>query len=222
MSKRWGNVVTPDEIIPKFGADTLRVYEMFMGPFDVMKPWSITGVEGSFRFLGKVWRLLNEKPKEEVDPKVLSKLHQTIKKVTSDIEGYKFNTAISALMELTNTIVELGADRETYKTLTLLIAPFAPHMAEEIWVSVLGEPFSVHKASWPKYDAKYIKEDHVKVVVQVNGKLRGTIDLELDLAANENKVTELVKADENISKWIAGAKVKKVFFVPGKIINFVI
>ena len=222
MSKRWGNVVTPDEIIPKFGADTLRVYEMFMGPFDVMKPWSITGVEGAYRFLGKVWRLLNEKPKDKVDSKVLAKLHQTIKKVTNDIEEYKFNTAISTLMELTNTIIELGADRETYKALTLLIAPFAPHLAEEIWVTVLGEPFSVHNASWPKYDTKYLKQDQVKFVVQVNGKVRGTLDLESETSNTEEMVTTLAMKDENIAKWIDGKKIVKTFFIPGKLINFVV
>ena len=161
MSKRWGNVVTPDDIIPKFGADTLRVYEMFMGPFGIMKPWSTSGVEGASRFLSRVYRLFQEKTVEKVSPEVLSRLHQTIKKVGTDIEEYKFNTAISSLMELANAIQEHGADTETFKTLALLLAPFAPHMMEEVWVEYLGMPFSIHKASWPSYEPKYIIQKEV-------------------------------------------------------------
>ncbi|MGA3292319.1 MAG: class I tRNA ligase family protein [Candidatus Microgenomates bacterium] len=222
MSKRWGNVVTPDEIIPKFGADTLRVYEMFMGPFDLMKPWSITGVEGAYRFLGKVWRLFNEKPKEKPDSEVLYKLHQTIKKVTNDIENYKFNTAISSLMELTNTLIEHGADKETLKTLCLLIAPFAPHLSEEVWVEILGQPFSVHKATWPEYDNSLIVSDIVTVVVQVNGKIRETMDLDAKVVGNQSEVEKKARENEKISKWFSGSEIKKVIFVPGKLINFVI
>ena len=210
MSKRWGNVITPDDIIPKFGADTLRVYEMFMGPFDVMKPWSITGVEGIARFLGRVWRLFQQSTissqQSAVNSEVLSKLHQTIKKVGEDIENYKFNTAISSLMELVNTLTEAGSQKseirnevgktkienqtsiqtsnishqtsEVLSALALLLAPFAPHMMEEIWVEVLGMPFSIHKAPWPSYDPKLIVQNKVTVVVQVNGKLRATLKLE--------------------------------------------
>ncbi len=145
MSKRWGNVVTPDEIIPKFGADTLRIYEMFMGPFDVMKPWSTSGVEGSKRFLDKVWKIFSDKSNKSANAETISKLHQTIKKVTSDIENYKFNTAISSLMELSNTIAKKGADKETLKNFCLLLAPFAPHLAEEVWVEILGQPFSIKR-----------------------------------------------------------------------------
>ena len=226
MSKRWGNIVTPDEIIPKFGADTLRVYEMFMGPFNVMKPWSVTGVEGAYRFLGRVWRLYNQEGKagrEAVKPEVVSKLHQTIKKVTNDIKEYKFNTAISSLMELVNTMIEHKVYSSEYlEKLALLLAPFAPHMTEEIWVEILGKPFSIHKADWPKYDDSLIKSDTVTIVVQINGKMRGSLDTESETGNQESTVLELVKKDEKISKWLEGKEITKTIFVPGKLINFVI
>ena len=172
MSKSRGNVVNPDEYIEKFGADALRLYLAFMGPMDSSPDFRDSGMEGSSRFLGKVWKLLNEDPKEKASPNVMFKLHQTIKKVTNDIEEYKFNTAISSLMELVNTIVEDGADKETLKKLVLLLAPFAPHLTEEMWVEVLKQPFSVHKAAWPKYDDSKIVIDMVTIIVQVNGKVR--------------------------------------------------
>ncbi len=222
MSKSRGNVVNPDEYVEKYGADTLRLYLAFMGPMDSSSDFRDSGMEGVSRFLGKVWRLLNEKPKDESNPEVLSKLHQTIKKVTNDIEEYKFNTAISSLMELVNTIIKHGADKETLKILTLLLAPFAPHLTEEVWVEVLKESFSIHKASWPKYDAKYLKVDQINMVVQVNGKHRGTLTIDSELSSQKSEVTRLIKENEEISKWIKNETIKKVVFVPGKIINFVI
>lgn len=222
MSKRWGNIVTPDEVIPKFGADTLRVYEMFMGPFDVVKPWSMTGVEGAARFLGRVWRLFMQDAPSEVNSVVMSKLHQTIKKVTGDIEEYKFNTAISSLMELTNIIGKYGADKETLKTLALLLAPFAPHLAEELWVNVLGEPFSVHKAAWPAYNAKYIESDTATIVVQINGKVRSQLTIENHSSTVKETVVKLAKDDQKVSKWLKNGRIKKEIFVPGKLVNFVI
>lgn len=223
MSKRWENVVTPDDIIPKFGADTLRIYEMFMGPFDALKPWSVTGVEGAYRFLGKVWRLVTNKPNGKTSPEALSKLHQTIKKVTNDIENYKFNTAISSLMELVNVYIEQDLSNAEYlKPLALLLAPFAPHMAEEIWVEILKQPFSVHKAVWPKYDDSKIASDMVTVVVQINGKTRGTLNLESGISNLESGVTQMAKKDEKIAKWLDGTTVKKVIFIPGKLVNFIL
>ncbi len=222
MSKRWGNVITPDDIIPKFGADTLRVYEMFMGPFDVMKPWSTSGVEGSNRFLNRIWRLFNEGVKEKPTPEVITKLHQTIKKVGKDIEDYKFNTAISTLMEFVNAIQAQGADREVFKNLCLLLAPFAPHLAEEIWVEVLREDFSVHKALWPSYNEELLKVTSMNVVIQVNGKLRATLSLDVDVASNKETVESFARKDENIQKWLADVSVKKVIFIPGKLLNFVV
>jgi leucyl-tRNA synthetase len=221
MSKRWGNVVTPDDIIPKFGADTLRVYEMFMGPFDVMKPWSTSGVEGSNRFLGRVWRLFDQEFKEKSSDMVLTKLHQTIKKVGEDIQEYKFNTAISALMQLVNIMYDGGADKESLKTLVQLIAPFAPHMAEELWVEVLGQPFSVHTSSWPTYDEKYLEVDEVTMIVQINGTVRGQFTVHSSQFTNQGEIEKLAKNNENIKKYLANKTIKKTIFVPGKLINFV-
>lgn len=222
MSKRWGNVVTPDDIIPKFGADTLRVYEMFMGPFDVMKPWSMTGVEGASRFLARIWTLLNQEPKKESDGEVVLKLHQTIKKVTNDIEEYKFNTAISSLMELANVVSEHGGDKETLKKFVLLLAPFAPHLSEEVWVEVLGQPFSVHKEKWPEYDANLIKLDQVTIIIQVNGKLRGQLTVDSRLSGEESKVVAMAEKDEKVANWLTGKKIVNTVFVSGKLVNFVV
>lgn len=222
MSKRWGNVITPDDIIPKFGADTLRVYEMFMGPFDVMKPWSITGVEGISRFLARLYRIFNEESKDKDDSEVVSKLHQTIKKVINDLELYKFNTAISTLMEFSNELSDKGATNETKKTLALLLAPFAPHLAEEVWVETLGQPFSVHTSVWPKYDEKYLKVDQITIVVQINGKLRSQLTIASDMSSQEAVVVTLAKNDANVAKWLEGKDINKLIYVPGKLINFVI
>ncbi len=223
MSKRWGNVVTPDDIIPKFGADTLRVYEMFMGPFDVMKPWSTSGVEGANRFLGRVWRLFDQKLGMKEFPEVLSQMHQTIKKVGQDIEEYKFNTAISSLMQLVNTFVEQKVTNKDYlSVLTQLLAPFAPHMMEEIWVEVLGNEFSVHTSPWPKYDSKYLEIDQITIIVQINGKIRGNVTVSNQDSKSQEKVEALAKAEENVVKRLVNQNIKKTIFVPGKIINFVI
>ena len=223
MSKRWGNVITPDDIIPKFGADTLRVYEMFMGPFDIMKPWSITGVEGISRFLSRLYRIFNDGVKAEDGQEVLFKLHQTIKKITTDVESYKFNTAISTLMEFSNILASHGGTKETKKILAQLIAPFAPHLAEEVWVEVLAQDTSVHSSNWPKYDEKYLKVDKISIVVQVNGKMRSQLTInEPELASNQEQVEQLAKKDEKVSKWLEGNEIKKTIFVPGKLINFVV
>ena len=242
MSKRWGNVVTPDDIIPKFGADTLRVYEMFMGPFDVAKPWSMTGVEGANRFLGRVWRLYQDYgdvilSQEKDAREVLKKLHQTIKKVGDDIPEMKFNTAISAMMELVNLLYEKAGDRansqasahpircaewdEALKSLCLILAPFAPHMSEELWVSVLRQPFSIHRASWPSYNAEFLTTDEAIVIIQVDGKVRGQLTLNSQKSLAEDKIVELAKKDEKVKKWLDSREIKNIIFVSGKLVNFV-
>ena len=222
MSKRWGNVVTPDDIIPKFGADTLRVYEMFMGPFDIMKPWSAEGVEGAHRFLGRVWRMLNlaaEIKNDKPNQKLIAKTHQTIKKVGDDIENYKFNTAISSLMELVNTINTEGPDYETLKTLTLLIAPFAPHMVEEAWSEIFNEKNSIHLSKWPEYNQKYLVQDKVIIAIQINGKLRGTITVTANM--DKEEVLKLAKSDEKVAQWLNGGITKEIF-IPNRLVNFVV
>jgi len=223
MSKSRGNVVNPDEYISKFGADALRLYLAFIGPMDSSPDFRDSGMEGSSRFLAKVWRLFNQKPNEKANPEVTSKLHQTIKKLTKDIESYKFNTAISALMELVNIMIEYKVHNTKYlETLALLLAPFAPHLSEEVWVEILGQPFSIHKAAWPKYDDSKIVIDTVTMAVQVNGKMRGTVELKSQKSKVKSDVEELAKKDEKVAKWLGGRTVRKTIFIPGKIINFVI
>lgn len=224
MSKRWENVITPDEIIPKFGADVLRLYEMFMGPFEIVKPWNLTGVEGMSRFVNRIWKLANSAKKMENknEKQVNIKLHQTIKKVTEDIQNFRYNTAIAAIMELVNTTSELGCDESVLKNLTLLLAPFAPHITEEVWHEVLGNKESIHKAKWPIFDPKYLETSEVEIIVQVNGKLRGQFSISKDEAENENKVVKIAKSDPKIAKWVEGKSIKKVVFVAGKLVNFVV
>lgn len=223
MSKRWGNVITPDDIIPKFGADVLRLYEMFMGPFDVVKPWSLTGVEGMSRFLNRVWKLYQSIDESTKDSKeVLMKLHQTIKKISEGMQDFRYNTAIAAMMELANLLESKKGSRETMKTLIKLLAPFAPHIAEEMWVNVLGQKFSVHNQKWPEFDASEVQEQVVNMIIQVNGKLRGTIGITKAEAHNKEFVESKAKKKEKVSKWIEGKKVRNVIFVPGRLINFVV
>jgi leucyl-tRNA synthetase len=237
MSKSRGNVVNPDEYVSKFGADTLRLYLMFMGPMDGSPDFRDTGIEGMKRFTDRVWRLFSKylkvslggKDKEEL----LIKLHQTIKKVTEDIQGFRYNTAISAIMELVNLLYEKAEAKgsktgdskewkEALRSLALLLAPFTPHMAEEAWVEVLGEKFSVHQASWPHFEAKYLRVSQVEMVVQINGKLRATLLVGSEEAKNEAEILKMAKSEAKVAKWIEGKKVKKSVFVPGKIINLVI
>jgi leucyl-tRNA synthetase len=224
MSKSRGNVVNPDEYIAKFGADALRLYLMFLGPMDSSPDFRDTGIEGMQKFVQRLWILFNGSKKLEAENKneVYVKLHQTIKKVTDDMSNFKYNTSIASIMELVNVISEKGADEEVLKSLCLLLAPFAPHLTEEVWVEILGQPFSVHKAAWPKNDTSKIMSDIVTIIVQVNGKVRGTLDLEPGISNSESKVTERAKKDEKVAKWLEGKTIKKTIFVSGKLINFVI
>lgn len=231
MSKRWENVVTPDDIIPKFGADTLRVYEMFMGPFDALKPWSITGVEGTSRFLARVWRLFNQFTVRGVASQhlgggcmvVRTKLHQTIKKVTEDIQEFKYNTAISAIMEYVNVLTQYKVlSTEYLEALAKLLAPFTPHLAEEVWHEVLGNKKSIHLETWPKYDPKYLQAGKVTIVIQVNGKLRSQLTMNSEQSREEEEIIKLAKEDPKIAKWLNGRVIKNTIFIDGKLVNFVI
>ena len=226
MSKSRGNVVDPDEQVKKYGSDTVRMYLCFMGPYDQGGPWNPQGIVGIYRFLERIWNLVNSNLKSQSKKKTknlyLEKLfHKTIKKVTEDIENLKFNTAISALMILTNEIEKdpQSLKIENWKTLIKLLAPFAPHLAEELWQR-LGGKDSVHNQKWPKYDPKLIKKEKVTLVIQINGKLRDKVDLESEISEKEAK--ELALKREKIKKWIEGKEIKKVIFVPGKLINIVV
>ncbi len=229
MSKSRGNVITPEHIINQYGADTLRIYEMFMGPFSETIAWDTKGLKGAKRFLQKVWDVVNAKIKNQ-KPKLKSKiqkdnnierlLHKTVKKVTEDIENLRFNTAISSLMILVN---EVSVNKEqltekNLKTLLLLLVPFAPHLTEELWQRLTYKN-SIHTQSWPKYDSKLIKEETFTMVIQVNGKVREKIEVDADIS--EEKAKKLALSQEKIKKWLGGKKVKKIIFVPGKLINIV-
>lgn len=224
MSKSKGNVVNPDQIIAEFGADSLRLYEMFMGPLDDMKAWNTASIIGLRRFLEKVWRLAErvESDKRQVtsDKALDSLLHQTIKKVTEDIEDFKFNTAISSLMILVNALEkESTLQVSSFRTLLTLLAPFAPHIAEELW-SQLGEKKSIFLAPWPKYDAKKIVAETVTIAVQINGKVRSTI--ELAPTATEAEAKEQAMADTNVQSYLQGKAVRKFIYVSGRIVNIVV
>jgi leucyl-tRNA synthetase len=223
MSKSKGNVVNPDQVIAEFGADSLRLYEMFMGPLDEMKAWNTASIIGLRRFLEKVWKLQSKVGDQKginKSAKLGSSVHRTILKVTEDVAELKFNTAISALMILTNELEkETSITLPSYKTLLVLLAPFAPHMTEELW-SLLGEKKSIFLAPWPKHDPKQIREETKVIGVQVNGKVRGTIEVAVD--ASEAEAMALALANPKVKAVVDGKQVRKCIYVPGRILNFVV
>ncbi|MFA6534164.1 MAG: class I tRNA ligase family protein [Patescibacteria group bacterium] len=221
MSKRWNNSINPTDVANQFGADTLRIYEMFMGPLEQDKPWDTNGVKGVRRFLEKIWKLADKPTGRQADSnqEIDSLVHKTIKKVGEDIEALKFNTAVSALMILVNAMTETEAVPITdYRLLIVLLSPFAPHLAEELW-SNLGNKKSIALESWPEYDRKLVVDENIKLVVQVNGKLRDM--LEAPAGITEAEATRLALGSEKVKVYLAGAP-KKIIFVPGKLINIVI
>lgn len=223
MSKRWGNVIDPSDVIDQFGADAFRLYEMFMGPFTQSIAWNTDGVVGTRRFLDKVWRLgqstINNQQSTGTK-NIESLLHRTIKKVTEDIEEFKFNTAISSLMILVNALEkEPEIQKSRFEILLVLLSPFAPHIAEELW-SQMGEKKSIFLAPWPKYDKKKIVAETVKVAVQVNGKVRTV--LEVAAGASEADVKEQALADQNVQTYMAGKSLRKFIYIPGKIVSIVL
>lgn len=222
MSKSRGNVINPDEQVEKFGADAVRMYLCFLGPHEKGGTWEFEGIEGMDRFLKRVWRIYSQPDKATTPSDLTAKLHQTIKKVSNDLENFKFNTPIAAIMELVNLVVEKGASSEVKKTLCLLLAPFAPFMAEEIWNDVLKEKESVHKANWPSYNEKLTQEESISIVIQINGKVRSQIALSAARSKDQKFVEELAMKDSKTTKWLDGKKVKKSIFVPGKLLNFVV
>jgi leucyl-tRNA synthetase len=226
MSKSRGNVVNPDEMIDRFGADAVRLYEMFMGPLEAMKPWSTHGVEGVTRFLERVWRLIvNDEGRlsSGIVPSApavehVRILHQTIKKVTEDIEQLRFNTAISQMMVFTNEMTKLDQrPRSLIEPFVLLLSSFAPHIAEELW-SVLGHAPSVSQQPWPEFDPALTVSDRLTIPVQVNGKLRARIEVGVDAGRQEVEAVARHEAQE----WLQGTEPKKVIYVEKKLINFVV
>ncbi len=221
MSKSMFNVQNPDDLVVRYGADTLRLYEMFLGPVEQAKPWDTNGIEGVHRFLKKFWKLYDTKEtKDATDLKAeLKILHQTIKKITDDIERFSFNTAVSTFMICTNQLTDLKcSSREVLEPLVVLLAPFAPHIAEELWHRI-GNDTTVCDAQWPVCDEKYLVEDTVKYPVQFNGKMRFMLDL--PATCTQEEAVAAVKAAPEAAKWLTGEP-KKVIFVPKKIINVVV
>ena len=253
MSKSKGNVVSPDALIKSYGADTVRFYTLFIGPPEKDAEWSDRGVEGAYRFLGRVWRLVesvvilpsgvtakwgqpesfsDEKSQNELIKKLIRKTHQTIKKVTEDLDGgFHFNTAISAIMELVNEVYDVQTKvssknsvlikrlNEAIENIVVLLSPFVPHLAEELWQK-LGKKESILRSTWPVYDTAAIREDTLTIVIQVSGKLRSKIIVPADIGQEDLKAAAL--SDEKIRQHMAGKSPKNVVVVPGKLVNIVI
>ena len=231
MSKSRGNVVNPDDIVNHQGADSLRLYEMFMGPLEQVKPWSMSGVEGVRKFLGRVWRMIINDITEETelhdsiqkcDPTDEQErmLHKTIKAVTEDIEKLSFNTAISRMMEFTNFMTSCESrPHDLIEKFVLLLSPFAPHIAEELW-QTLGHDESLAYETWPTWDESKIQESEIEIPVQVNGKLRAKIKVPAD--ANKETMQQTAEQDETVQEQISGKQIVKVIVVPGRMVNFVV
>ncbi len=234
MSKSRGNVVNPDDYVQTLGADTTRTYLMFIGPWEAGGPWNSRGIEGVYRFMQRVWDLVTVKPHvadgqpSGEDVATLRRItHKTIRKVTEDLEGFHFNTAVAAMMELSGylvrakrtAVVNSTAWGEALRTLALLLAPFAPHLAEEIWER-LGEPYSVHQQRWPVWDEGAAADQIITLVLQVNGKVRDRLTVPVGLS--EEQANELASANANVQRHVEGRQVIKVVFVPDKLVNIVV
>jgi len=222
MSKSFGNVINPDDVVKEYGADTLRVYEMFMGPFDQAIAWSTRGVKGVFRFLNKAWKLVLDCSKnKESSKRALKEIHKLNKKIEKDLEATKFNTAIATFMEFTNFASENKKEigRDTIERFLILLAPFAPYITEELWHRI-GHKDSIHQQKWPKYEPELVREEMITLIIQVNGKVRDKIEVEASIS--EEKARELALSRGKIKKWIKGKEIKKVIFVPGKLISIVV
>jgi len=229
MSKSKGNVINPDDVITEYGADTLRMYEMFMGPIDADKPWSVESVQGQYRFLKRVWNYFqtfeeNKKDGPHTDTKESRKevsqlLNKTVKKVGEDIEALKFNTAIAAMMEFLNEVND-NLSLVDAKRFLKILSPFAPFMTEEIWRSQLGGKESIHTVSWPKVDESALQQSMVTIPIQVNGKVRGSIDISVD--DSEEQVIQKALTVQKVHQYIADNSYKKAIYVSGKILNFIV
>ncbi len=223
MSKSRGNVVNPDVYIDKYGADALRLYLMFMGPMDGYPDFRDTGIEGSQKFLNKIWEISNSQIGDSVNDKIIVKMHKTVKKVTEDINRFSYNTAIASIMELINVIKEEKSqiNKDTLKVIVKLLAPFAPHMMEEIWCQVLNEEFSVHNSAWPTFDEKHLYQSEIIIPIMVNGKPRSEIKIPSGIEKMDSDLENQAKSDKKIALWLKDKEIVKSIFVPGKLINFV-
>ena len=226
MSKSKRNVVNPDEIINKYGADTLRLYEMFLGPVEASKPWDTKGIEGVHRFLKKLWRLFYDEVKgkvwneEKANAEELKILHRAIKKIEDDTERFSFNTAVSTFMICVNELNDVKCHKkEILEKVLILLAPYAPHIAEELW-HLLANAGIVLDAAYPVFDAKYTTESSKEYPVSVNGKVRTNINMALDIS--EPEVHQIILANEIVQKWLEGKPPKKIIYVRNKMVNVVV
>lgn len=219
MSKSRGNVVNPDEIVDTYGADTMRLYEMFIGDFEKAAPWNSDSIKGCKRFIEKFWNLQEKVVDgDEYTPEMEALMHKTIKKVTYDIDNLKANTAIAAMMTLVNELSAKGCNKAELKTLTILLNPFAPHVTEEMW-DVMNFGGMVNQAKWPEYDEEKTKENDVEIVIQIMGKVRAKITVPVDMTKDD--VLATAKAEPKIAELLDGKEIKKEVYVPGKLFNFV-
>jgi leucyl-tRNA synthetase len=231
MSKSRGNVISPNTVVADYGADAMRLYEMFMGPLEATKPWSMSGVEGISRFLARVWRMVADERADDIrlspgvqdvppTPEQLRVLHRTIKAVTDDLDKMSFNTSISRLMEFTNEISQADPrPKSLIEPFVLLLSPLAPHLAEELW-QLLGHTTTLAYEPWPAFDESVIVESEIEIPVQVNGKLRGKV--RVPVGADQAAVERLARADTGVGSYLAGKSVVKIIFVPGRLLNFVV
>ena len=219
MSKSRGNVVNPDEIVDTYGADTMRLYEMFIGDFEKAAPWNFDSIKGCKRFIEKYWNLQEKVTDgDEYSPELEALIHKTVKKVTFDIDNLKANTAIAAMMTLVNEMTQKGCNKAELKTLTILLNPFAPHVTEEMW-QVMNYGGMVNEAKWPEYDDEKTKENSVEIVLQVMGKVRSRMTIPVDMPKDD--VIAAAKQDAKIAELIDGKTIKKEIYVPGKLVNIV-
>ncbi|MDE3145157.1 MAG: class I tRNA ligase family protein, partial [Bacteroidota bacterium] len=226
MSKSKFNTVDPTDLVLKYGADTFRMYEMFLGPVEQSKPWDTKGIEGVHRFIKKLWRLFFDELKgkvwneEKATAEELKILHKAIKKIEDDTERFSFNTAVSAFMVCVNELSDVKCNkREILEPLLIMLVPYAPHVAEELW-KALGNTQSILDAAFPIFNAGYVAESSKEYPVSINGKLRTTISLDINISQQE--VEPIVLANEVVQKWLDGKSPKKIIFVKGKMINVVI
>ncbi len=229
MSKSRGNVVNPDKVVADYGADSMRLYEMFMGPLEAVKPWSMQGVEGVYRFLQRVWRLVVDEETGELskivqqasaDEATTRLLHQTIKKVDGDIETFGFNTAISAMMILVNHLAKQPVvPKSVVETFVLILSPFAPHIAEELWQK-LGHDKTLAYEDWPRFDAELVKEAEIELAIQVNGKIKDRIVVSAQ--ADDEQIKQKALSCEKVVAALAGKQPKKVIVIKSRLVNIVV
>ena len=220
MSKSRGNTVDPNDIVRQYGADTLRLYIMFIGDFEKAVSWNSESIKGCNRFLDKIWNLSDKVVDGGISNDLEADFHRTIKKVTNDIESLKFNTAVAALMTLVNKILDKGSiTKKEFEILLILLNPFAPHMTEELYEMVIGGGY-LHDCKWPEYDEAKCVEDSVEIAIQVNGKLKSRITVPVDMP--ESEALAAAKSDEKISAAIAGMSIVKEIYVKNKLINIVV